>query len=87
MLKAGSQQGASASGGDLGIMMVVEVYNKAEWEVSDDRAGRERKSEAHSSLRQFFHPPAVSSEHGRGYCLTKEGGNSGPGEEKTGVDC
>lgn len=46
LLKAGSQQGASASGGDLAIMLVVDVYNKAEWEVSDDRAGRERKSEA-----------------------------------------
>lgn len=48
MLKAGAQQGASASGGDLAIMLVVEVYNKAEWEIAggtDDAQGWSRKSE------------------------------------------
>lgn len=45
LLRAGAQQGASASGGDLAIMLVVDVYNKAEWEVSDDEAGRQRKRE------------------------------------------
>lgn len=47
LLRAGSQQGASASGGDLALMLVVEVYNKAEWEItggSDDAQGRSRKS-------------------------------------------
>lgn len=47
LLKAGDQQGASASGGDLAIMMVLEVYNKAEWEIkggNDDSEGRARKS-------------------------------------------
>src|SRR6202012_5729062 len=34
LLRAGAQQGASASGGDLAIMLVLEVYNKAEWEIS-----------------------------------------------------
>lgn len=49
LLKAGSQQGASASGGDLAIVLVTEVYNKAEWEISggsDDTVGRARKSES-----------------------------------------
>lgn len=48
LLRAGSQQGASASGGDLAIMLVVEVYNKAEWEIQggdNDTEGRARKSE------------------------------------------
>lgn len=48
LLKAGAQQGASASGGDLAIMLVVEVYNKAEWEIAggtDDAQGWSRKSE------------------------------------------
>ena len=48
MLRAGAQQGASASGGDLAIMLVVEVYNKAEWSISgdsDDTEGRAKKSE------------------------------------------
>lgn len=48
LLKAGAQQGASASGGDLAIMLVTEVYNKAEWEITggnDDTEGRARKSE------------------------------------------
>lgn len=47
LLRAGSQQGASASGGDLAIMLVVEVYNKAEWEIrggDSDTEGRARKS-------------------------------------------
>lgn len=45
LLRAGSQQGASASGGDLAIMLVVEVYNRAEWEISaDDAESRGRKS-------------------------------------------
>jgi hypothetical protein len=45
LLRAGSQQGASASGGDLAIMLVVEVYNKAEWEISaEDAESRGRKS-------------------------------------------
>jgi hypothetical protein len=43
LLKAGAQQGASASGGDLAIMLVVDVYNKAEWEVGDDGVGKKRK--------------------------------------------
>ena len=48
-MKAGAQQGASASGGDLAIMLVLEVYNKAEWEIAggnDDAEGRARKSES-----------------------------------------
>ncbi|KAI1998606.1 hypothetical protein LOZ51_002340 [Ophidiomyces ophidiicola] len=40
LLKAGTQQGASASGGDLAIMLVVDVYNKAEWALSEDAAER-----------------------------------------------
>lgn len=47
LLRAGAQQGASASGGDLAIMLVMEVYNKAEWEITggdDDTEGRARKS-------------------------------------------
>lgn len=48
LLRAGSQQGAAASGGDLAIMLVLEVYTKAEWEITgedDDAKGRARKSE------------------------------------------
>ena len=50
LLRAGSQQGASASGGDLAIMLVVEVYDKAGWEISegDDPEGKARKSELSS---------------------------------------
>lgn len=47
-MRAGSQQGAAASGGDLAIMLVQEVYMKAEWEIAggdDDAEGRARKSE------------------------------------------
>jgi hypothetical protein len=54
LLKAGSQQGASASGGDLAIMLVLEVYNKAEWEIkggNDDTEGRARKSGFISGLQ------------------------------------
>lgn len=40
LLKA---RGASASGGDLAIMLVTDVYNKAEWEPSDDESGKKRK--------------------------------------------
>lgn len=51
-MRAGSQQGASASGGDLAIMLVVEVYNKAEWEINaEDAESRGRKS-IHPKLRQ-----------------------------------
>ncbi|KAJ6149983.1 hypothetical protein N7471_001182 [Penicillium samsonianum] len=55
LLKAGSQQGASASGGDLAIMLVLEVYNKAEWEISgnDDAEGRARKKRLIELLREF----------------------------------
>jgi hypothetical protein len=53
LLKAGAQQGASASGGDLAIMLVLEVYNKAEWEIAggnDEAEGRARKSESQISF-------------------------------------
>ncbi|KAJ5204032.1 uncharacterized protein N7498_004911 [Penicillium cinerascens] len=56
LLKAGSQQGASASGGDLAIMLVTEVYNKAEWEIAggnDDTEGRARKKRLIELLREF----------------------------------
>ncbi|CAG8401951.1 unnamed protein product [Penicillium salamii] len=56
LLKAGSQQGASASGGDLAIMLVNEVYNKAEWEIkggSDDAEGRSRKKRLIELLWEF----------------------------------
>ncbi|KAJ5570327.1 uncharacterized protein N7459_009757 [Penicillium hispanicum] len=56
LLKAGAQQGASASGGDLAIMLVVEVYNKAEWELSgsaDDTMGRARKKRLIELLHEF----------------------------------
>ncbi|KAI2736100.1 hypothetical protein DTO013E5_7608 [Penicillium roqueforti] len=56
LLKAGSRQGASASGGDLAIMLVLEVYNKAEWEISggnDDAEGRARKKRLIELLREF----------------------------------
>lgn len=54
-MRAGSQQGASASGGDLAIMMVVEVYNKAGWEIPDveDAIARARKSK-HGFLLPSF---------------------------------
>jgi hypothetical protein len=35
--------GASASGGDLALMLVTDVYNKAEWDVTDDEVGKQRK--------------------------------------------
>ncbi|KAJ5279918.1 hypothetical protein N7478_005290 [Penicillium angulare] len=56
LLRAGSQQGASASGGDLAIMLVVEVYNKAEWEISgdtNDAESRIRKKRLIELLREF----------------------------------
>ncbi|KAL2862992.1 protein GET4 [Aspergillus lucknowensis] len=56
LLRAGSQQGASASGGDLAIMLVVEVYVKAGWEIvggDDDAAGRARKKRLVELLREF----------------------------------
>ncbi|KAJ5302073.1 hypothetical protein PENANT_c008G01033 [Penicillium antarcticum] len=56
LLKAGAQQGASASGGDLAIMLVLEVYNKAEWEIaggSNDTEGRLRKKRLIELLREF----------------------------------
>lgn len=62
LLRAGSQQGASASGGDLAIMLVVEVYVKAGWELvggDDDVEGRVRKSE----LDGIFATTIVQSIH------------------------
>ncbi|KAF7714104.1 Uncharacterized protein PECH_000350 [Penicillium ucsense] len=56
LLRAGSQQGASASGGDLAIMLVTDVYNKAEWEIrggDDDAEGRARKKRLIEILREF----------------------------------
>ncbi|KAJ5921535.1 hypothetical protein N7466_009861 [Penicillium verhagenii] len=56
LLRAGAQQGAAASGGDLAIMLVVEVYNKAEWEISgraDDGESRSRKKRLIELLREF----------------------------------
>ena len=53
LLRAGSQQGAAASGGDLAVMLVLEVYIKAEWEIDggdDDAEGRARKSESQFRL-------------------------------------
>jgi golgi to ER traffic protein 4 len=43
-----TQKGAAASGGDLAIMLVVDVYNKAGWEIgdNDDIAARGRKGES-----------------------------------------
>lgn len=49
LLMAGAQQGASASGGDLAIMLVVDVYNKAEWEAGANEVGKKRK-------RMYFFP-------------------------------
>ncbi|EEP78287.1 conserved hypothetical protein [Uncinocarpus reesii 1704] len=53
LLKAGAQQGASASGGDLAIMLVIDVYNKAEWELSDDEVGKRRRQRLIEILREF----------------------------------
>ncbi|OAX84718.1 hypothetical protein ACJ72_00915 [Emergomyces africanus] len=48
--------GASASGGDLAIMLIIDVYNKAEWEVGgDDEVGKGRKKRLIELLREF--PP------------------------------
>ncbi|KAF9892178.1 hypothetical protein FE257_002584 [Aspergillus nanangensis] len=59
LLRAGSQQGASASGGDLAIMLLMEVYAKAGWEISgrnDDAESRSRKKRLIELLHEF--PPA-----------------------------
>ncbi|KAH8689682.1 hypothetical protein BGW36DRAFT_74698 [Talaromyces proteolyticus] len=55
LLRAGSQQGASASGGDLAIMLVSEVYTKAEWEIGteEDASSRARKKRLIELLREF----------------------------------
>ncbi|KAL4899253.1 hypothetical protein BDW74DRAFT_117359 [Aspergillus multicolor] len=56
LLRAGSQQGASASGGDLAIMLVAEVYVKAGWAIAggdDDTEGRARKKRLIELLREF----------------------------------
>ncbi|OXV10600.1 hypothetical protein Egran_01639 [Elaphomyces granulatus] len=55
LLKAGPEKGASASGGDLAIMLVVDVYNKAGWEVGDDddKVARGRKNRLIELLREF----------------------------------
>ncbi|KAE8146416.1 DUF410 domain protein [Aspergillus avenaceus] len=56
LLRAGSQQGASASGGDLAIMLVLEVYTKARWEIAGgdgDTEGRARKKRLIELLREF----------------------------------
>ncbi|KAL4782298.1 hypothetical protein BJX76DRAFT_359102 [Aspergillus varians] len=56
LLRAGSQQGASASGGDLAVMLMVEVYVKAGWEIvggDDDVEGRTRKKRLIELLREF----------------------------------
>ncbi|EEH16875.1 hypothetical protein PABG_06962 [Paracoccidioides brasiliensis Pb03] len=51
--------GASASGGDLAIMLIVDVYNKAEWEAvpegQGDLVGRGRKKRLIELLHEF--PP------------------------------
>lgn len=43
LLKAGSQQGAAASGGDLAIMLAKEVYGKAGLPAAFDEDGIKRK--------------------------------------------
>ncbi|EAW08617.1 protein GET4 [Aspergillus clavatus NRRL 1] len=56
LLRAGSQQGASASGGDLAIMLVDDVYIKAGWEITggdEDAEGRARKKRLIELLREF----------------------------------
>ncbi|KAE8306585.1 hypothetical protein BDV41DRAFT_585556 [Aspergillus transmontanensis] len=56
LLRAGSQQGASASGGDLAIMLVIEVYTKAGWEITgndNDTEGRARKKRLIELLHEF----------------------------------
>ncbi|KKZ66046.1 hypothetical protein EMCG_08217 [[Emmonsia] crescens] len=47
--------GASASGGDLAIMLIIDVYNKAEWGVGGDEVGVGRKKRLIELLREF--PP------------------------------
>ncbi|KAI5309974.1 hypothetical protein KEM55_002015, partial [Ascosphaera atra] len=53
LLQAGEQQGASASGGDLAIMLVKDVYVKAEWECVDDEEGKRRKQRLIDILNEF----------------------------------
>jgi hypothetical protein len=63
LLRAGPQQGASASGGDLAIMLVLEVYNKAEWEITggdSDVEGRSRKSEFSILVPLSLPSPTIS---------------------------
>lgn len=50
-----SQKGAAASGGDLAIMLVVDVYNKAGWEIgdNDDLVARGRKDRLIGLLQEF----------------------------------
>lgn len=53
LMRAGSQQGAAASGGDLAIMLVLEVYDKAEWQVTGgdgDADGKARKSKSTADM-------------------------------------
>ena len=53
LMRAGSQQGAAASGGDLAIILVLEVYDKAEWQVTGgdgDADGKARKSESTADM-------------------------------------
>ncbi|KAJ9272185.1 hypothetical protein DTO212C5_1690 [Paecilomyces variotii] len=49
------RQGASASGGDLAIMLLVEVYSKAGWEIEDNGESARRKKRLIEILREF--PP------------------------------
>lgn len=62
LMRAGSQQGAAASGGDLAIMLVLEVYDKAEWRVTGgdgdgdgNGEGKARKSDSPSFYRLLEH--------------------------------
>ncbi|KAI5304337.1 hypothetical protein KEM56_006608 [Ascosphaera pollenicola] len=54
LLHAGSQQGASASGGDLSIMLVRDVYTKAEWECFDDTEEDKKKKNRLIQLLEAF---------------------------------
>ncbi|KAI5291804.1 hypothetical protein KEM54_006715 [Ascosphaera aggregata] len=56
LLQAGAKQGAAASGGDLAIMLVRDVYMKAGWECFDDtEEDRKRKNRLIQLLESF--PP------------------------------
>lgn len=50
LLRAGAQQGAAASGGDLAVMLVKEVYGKAAWAAAFDEEGKARKGLCDSPL-------------------------------------